>query len=169
IEAALRQGHIAPGLHRHFTLEDFCFFPEEKGKLIKESVLKACEPNRINQLYGSDINPEAIELATRHLRQAGLTGHISFSVLPLQEIKLQSEKGVFICNPPYGERLGDKQSCHILYNDLHQMQKRHPGWSLCAVSSDPEFEKAYGRRADKKRRLYNGRLECQLYIFSAQY
>ena len=167
IEAAFRQGHIAPGLHRHFAMEKFKFFPEKEGENLKKSILNACEPERINRICGSDINPEAIDLANRHLHQANLDDRISFSVLALQQINLQSEKGVFLCNPPYGERLGDRQSCHALYHDLGLMQKRHPSWSLCAISSDPEFEKYFGRKAEKKRRLYNGRLECQLYTFSA--
>ena len=111
------------------------------------------------------MDPSAIELARRHLRQADLEGRISFETLPLQEVNLEQEHGVFLCNPPYGERLSDAESCRKLYHDLRLLQDRHPTWTLCAIASDPGFERAYGRRADKKRRLYNGRLECQLYTF----
>ncbi|MCR4876082.1 MAG: class I SAM-dependent RNA methyltransferase [Clostridiales bacterium] len=165
IEAALRQGHIAPGLRHAFAMEEFCFFPSAEAAALKKEAASACCPERIQEIGGSDLDPEAIDLSNRHLRQAGLENRISFDVLPLQEVQLKTERGVFLCNPPYGERLGDQESCRRLYRDLHRLQERHPTWSLCAISSDPGFEKAYGRRADKTRRLYNGRLECQFYTF----
>ena len=165
IEAALRQGHLAPGLHRTFAMESFVFFPAREAAEIKARILAECDPNRIRLLSGSDLDPEAVELAKRHLRQAGLDNRIDFHVQPLQDVRLDAEGGVFLCNPPYGERLDDTEKCRKLYRDLRALQDRHPTWALCAISSDPGFEKAYGRRADKKRRLYNGRLECQFYTF----
>ena len=164
-EAALRMGHLAPGGLRSFAMEQFAFFPREEGRRLREQVLAEGEPDRIRGIAGSDVDPEAIELARRHLRQAGLEGRVDLTVMPLQEVTLEEEGGVFLCNPPYGERLGDQESCRKLYRDLARLRDRHPTWALCAISSDPSFEKACGRRADKKRRLYNGRLECQLYTF----
>lgn len=67
--------------------------------------------------------------------------------------------------PPYGERLEDRKTCEGIYRELGRMMRRHPGWSLCAITSDPTFERSFGRRADKKRRLYNGRLECEFMTF----
>ena len=84
---------------------------------------------------------------------------------PLETLQLPDEQGVFLCNPPYGERLSDRKTCEKLYREMHRLKDRHPGWRLCAISSDPAFERAYGKRADKKRRLYNGRLECEFLIF----
>ena len=106
-----------------------------------------------------------LELAKRHTRQAGLEGWLDWECTPLQELHRPEEHGVFLCNPPYGERISDKKSCEQLYHDLRLLKQRHPGWSLCAISSDPMFERAYGKRADKKRRLYNGRLECEFLIY----
>ncbi|MBQ9212107.1 MAG: class I SAM-dependent RNA methyltransferase [Clostridia bacterium] len=165
VEAALRQGHMAPGLNRSFAMEAFRFFPAQAAEEIRAQLRSECEPDRISHIAGSDIDPEAIGLAQRHVSQAGLSGRISLQVLPLQDLTLAEERGVFLCNPPYGERLGDAENCHQLYHDLRLLQDRHPTWSLCAISSDPAFEKAFGRRADKKRRLYNGRLECQFYTY----
>ena len=85
--------------------------------------------------------------------------------MPLQDLSVSAEGGVFICNPPYGERLGDQKECRELYRDLHMLKKRHPTWRLCAISSDPAFERSFGKKADIKRRLYNGRLECVFYIY----
>ncbi len=165
IEAALRQGHIAPGLHRTFAMESFSFFPREEAARLKKEAESACQPDRIRLIAGSDIDPEAVSLAERHLRQAGLQGQMAFRTQPLQQVFLDEEHGVFLCNPPYGERLGDTARCRALYHDLGLLHQRHPTWALCAISSDPGFEKAFGRRADRKRRLYNGRLECQFHTY----
>jgi len=61
--------------------------------------------------------------------------------------------------------MSDRESCRKLYRDLHNLLDRHPGWSLCAITSDPAFERSFGKRASAKRRLYNGRLECTFYIY----
>ena len=166
IEAALRQGHIAPGLNRTFAMDHFQPFPAAVKKRILEKTRSECIPERISQIAGSDIDAEPLELAGRHEKQAGLNHRIIWTQMPLQEVVRPEPAGVFLCNPPYGERLmKDKKACQELVRDLGRLQARHPGWSLCAISSDPGFEKAYGRHADKKRRLYNGRLECQFFTF----
>ena len=167
IEAALRQGHIAPGRNRSFSMEQFVFFPKADGERIREKLRADCQYERIHSIAGSDIDPEAVTLALRHQNQAFRDSLIDFSVKPLQEVALTEEHGVFLCNPPYGERLSDTEHCRKLYQELRRLQDRHPTWALCAISSDPGFEKAFGRRADKRRRLYNGRLECQFYTYSA--
>lgn len=165
IEASLRASHKAPGSNREFALEHFVFFPKEQAKKLLKQVQDEFEPERIKLIRGSDIDPSAIDLSRKHIRQAGLEGYTTVDVIPLQELQLSEEKGVFLCNPPYGERLGDRESCRKLYADLHLLQLRHPGWSLCAITSDPGFERAFGRKADRKRRFYNGTLECEFYTF----
>ncbi len=165
IEAALRMGHIAPGCRRSFSMEGFSFFPSAQAEAIRVKTLDECEPERVVKISGSDIDADAIRLAEKHLVQSHLADRISLHVLPLQEVLLPETNGVFLCNPPYGERLGDIAECRELYRDLRRLQERHPTWCLCAITSDPGFEKAFGRRADKRRKLFNGRLECQFYTF----
>ncbi len=165
IEAALRQGHLAPGRNRSFAMEQFSFFRRAEGKRLRQMAINEACPERISGIAGSDIDKNALELALRHVRQAGIPGRIHLQVQPLQEVRLEETGGVFLCNPPYGERLSDRNQARGLYRDLGALQKRHPTWSLCAISSDPGFERAFGRKADRSRRLYNGRLECQYYIF----
>ena len=165
IEAAFREGHRAPGMLRAFACEQYPFFPLAEAKKIRDQVQAEYEPERISGISGSDIDPEALELASRHVRQAGLEGMIELSCQPLETLQLSDPQGVFLCNPPYGERLSDRKTCEKLYGELRRLKARHPGWSLCAISSDPAFERAYGKRADKKRRLYNGRLECEFLIY----
>ena len=165
IEAAFRQGHRAPGLTRHFAMERFGFYPAEACEDIRRTCQEDCQLDRIRGISGSDIDPGALDLASRHVKQAGLSGKIELTNVPLQQLQLTGEPGVFLCNPPYGERLSDRNTCQKLYREMHKLLDRHPGWSLCAISSDPMFERAFGKKADKKRRLYNGRLECEFLIF----
>lgn len=165
IEAAFRQGHRAPGLTRRFACEDFSCFSREEAEAIRKQARTDYEPERIGGISGTDIDPAALELAGRHVRQAGLEGRINLGCQRLETLQLPEERGVFLCNPPYGERLSDRKSCEKLYREMGLLWRRHPGWSLCAISSDPMFERAFGRRADKKRRLYNGRLECEFLIY----
>ena len=167
IEAAWRAGHRAPGLTRSFAMEAFSFADKAALDAIRERTTGEYEPERISGIGGSDKDPEALELARRHLRQAGLEARVTLAEQPLETLQLQAERGVFLCNPPYGERMSDQEACRRLYRELRLLKARHPGWALCAISSDPAFEKAYGRRADKKRRFYNGRLECEFYIYQA--
>lgn len=166
IEAAYRAAHRAPGLTREFACDAYPMFSRVDRDAIRRAQEQETDYDRIGQISGSDLDSDALSLAKRHVQQACLGGRILLMQQPLQELRLEGEPGVFICNPPYGERLSDRKSCEKLYGELRQMQLRHPGWSLCAISSDPMFERAYGKRAAKKRRLYNGRLECEFMIFS---
>lgn len=165
IEAALKASGIAPGLRRHFAMESFSPFRTVPFDTLRQDAAHESVADLHLSVSGSDIDPEAVKLAIRHIRQAQLEGQVHIEVRPLQQVFLQSGRGVFICNPPYGERLSDQKTCRLLYHDLRLLKERHPGWSMCVISSDPSFERSYGRRADKKRRLYNGRLECTYYIF----
>lgn len=164
-EAALMASGFLPGLKRSFAMERFSFCRDINIKMIRNEGLEKAADFPVGVIGGSDIDPTAVELAHRHLRQAGFDHRVTLSVIPLQKVELSQKSGVFICNPPYGERIGNQSSARSLYSDMHTLQARHPGWSLCTISSDPGFEKAFGRKAHKKRRLYNGRLECTYYIY----
>ena len=165
IEAALREMHIAPGLYRPFSMENFSFCKNVSFDVIRVTEKEAVISDHIPDICGSDIDPAAVDLADRHIIQAGLRNKISVRVQALQDVTVERKNGVFICNPPYGERISDKKTCHILYHELNKLKMRHPSWSLCAISSDPEFERYFGKKADKIKRLYNGRLECNYYIY----
>lgn len=166
IEAAFMASGRAPGINRHFAMEYLRFSDMRVMSDIRKNIASETRPGFVKDISGSDVDPSALELARRHVRQAGLGEKgIPLTCIPLQQLHLKAEGGVFLCNPPYGERLSDQNSCRILYRDLHALKDRHASWSLCAISSDPAFERSFGKRADRKRRLYNGRLECVLYCF----
>ena len=167
VEAAFIATNRAPGLTRKFAMEAWPCVPiESLNEIRREARLKYEEGSkRPVHIAGSDIDPEAIELARRHLKQAGLAGRIELSVCDMRDLNLSGEPGVFIANPPYGERLDNLRAAHAVARQLGALQKRHPGWKLCAFSADMGFEREYGRRATRRRRYYNGRIECEYRIF----
>ena len=167
IEAAFIAMNRAPGLTRRFAMEAWPCVPiEALNDIRREARLKYEEgAKRPIHIAGSDIDPEAIELARRHLKQAGLAGRIELEVRDMRDVNLSGEQGVFIANPPYGERLDNLRAAHAVAKQLGALQKRHPGWKLCAFSADMGFEREYGRRATRRRRYYNGRIECEYRIF----
>ena len=157
---------LHPGISRSFAMESYKCFRHLDFSALRAQLSENVDAERVRDISGSDIDADALELARRHFRQAGLDPSvIPLEQIPLQELTLEKENGVFLCNPPYGERLGDQKHCRILYHDLYLLKQRHPSWRLCAISSDPAFERSFGKRADRKRRLYNGRLECVFYIY----
>ena len=169
IEAAFIATSRAPGLTRRFAMEAWPVVNHDYEKIEeirREARLKFEEGlKRPINISGSDINPEAIELARRHVKQAGLEGRIRLSVRDLRDVTIADEPGVFIANPPYGERLDNSRAAHAIAKQLGILQSRHPGWTLCAFSADMGFEREYGRRATRRRRYYNGRIECEYHIF----
>lgn len=167
IEAAFIALSRAPGLTRAFDCERWHFMPAEEMRLLRAEAAEKFEQGKQRPLHimGSDIDPDALELARRHIAQAGLSGRIVLEKKDLRDVTPRGENGVVLCNPPYGERLGDKRAAAAVERQLSLLQERTPGWSLCAISADLGFERNFGRRADKKRRLYNGRLECEFMTF----
>ena len=165
IEAAMIKSNRAPGLNRDFACDQWPLFPAGERADLREKAKAAYDPGRIEGISGSDIDPAALELSRKHIAQAGMEGCISVFAKDLRTLKLQESNGVFLANPPYGERLGDKKSAESLYGQMYGLLNRHAGWRMGVLSSHPGFERHFGRRAQKKRRLYNGRLECEFLIY----
>lgn len=167
VEAAFIALGRAPGLTRAFAMENWPCAPHEAMAEIRAEAKRKYEEGyrREIRIAGSDIDPEAIELARRHVRQAGLSGRIQLEAKDLRDVTLSGEAGVFVCNPPYGERLDNARAAHAVARQLGKLQERNPEWTLCAFSADMGFEREYGRRATRRRRYYNGRIECEYHIF----
>ena len=168
IEGAFIAADRAPGLTRSFACDNWPLFPERARTALRAQARERYEKGfeRPMRVMGSDIDAGALELCRRHLRQAGLSGRVTVEQKDLRDVTLALPQGVFIANPPYGERLGDRRSAAAVECGLGQLYLRHPGWSLSAISSDPAFERNAGLRADRRRRFYNGRLECELLSFA---
>ncbi len=163
IEAAFIALNRAPGLTRSFDCESWGFMPHEEMRRLRGDAAERFESAKARpvRIAGSDISGEALDLARRHVAQAGLSGRIALEKRDLRDVTRGEGDGVFLCNPPYGERLGDRKAAAAVERQLYLLKERCPGWSLCAISADMSFERNAGRRADKKRRFYNGRLECE--------
>ena len=117
------------------------------------------------RIFASDIDPSAVALARENARKAGVLKYIDFSVCDAAKAPLFNEKGVIVCNPPYGERLMDRTSCESLYRRMGRHFDSFPNAGKYILTSHESFETCYGRNADKKRKLYNGMLKCYLYQY----
>ncbi len=168
IEAAMQAANRAPGLTRTFACEAWQLMPAGTADALRADAQKACDLTHIEGISGSDLSDEALALAQKHVHQAGLDGRIALTRCDVANLSVDGHRGVFLTNPPYGERLGDQKTVEALYRQLRQLTNRHPGWSLGVLTANPSFERCYGQRADKKRRFYNGRLECEWMTFIAK-
>ncbi len=164
IEAALAALNRAPGLGRSFLAEDWCWLDKGLWKREREAA-KAREYSGEYAIFASDIDPRAVAMARENARRAGVEEHIEFSVADARRFARPTEGGVICANPPYGERLLEKREAGELYRDFGKALRAVPGWKAYILSSHESFENCWGKKADKRRRLYNGMIPCQLYMY----
>ena len=164
IEAAMRAKNIAPGLTRNFASEAWPAVPRLCWKEARAAAYAAIRTDIEPEIYGSDINPEAIDLARANAELAGVDDCIRFEVLPANEITLPADKGVAIINPPYGERLGQIKEVEQLYRDLGK-KFNLTNWSVYVITPDEFFETAYNKKARAKRKLFNGMIKTDYYQY----
>lgn len=165
IESAYIQANRAPGLTRSFACERWKDFPVHAMKDIRDKAESMVDLSHIGEIGGSDIDPEALSLCKRHIKQAGLVGKITVFEKDLRDLEAPYAHPCFIVNPPYGERLSDRKQCEKLYKGLRLLRERHDGSRMCVITAHHGFERCYGQHATQKRRLYNGRLECEYCIY----
>ena len=167
IEAAMIARNIAPGIHRTFASEEWERIGKALWKQARKEAYQAIDYDAMPQIYGSDIDPAAIALAKENAEKAGVDDCITFETKPCQEIILPGKYGVLITNPPYGERIMEKKEAETLYAAFGQAVRGLPsGWRVSILSSHTEFERTFGRTADKKRKLYNGMIKCDLFQYN---
>lgn len=165
IEGAMMALNMAPGLHRTFSAEQF---PQISKEVWAEERTRARDLINFDcpfEAYGSDIDAESIETAKENARRAEVDGRIHFEVADIKDFKPQSERGTVICNPPYGERLLDVKQAEELYHTMGNVFPKEHGWSYGIISPSEDFERDFGRKADKRRKLYNGMIKCQFYMY----
>lgn len=165
IEAALIGQNIAPGLHREFAAQKWPNMPESLWKQTREEAQSLLLKERKLRIIGNDIDDKALSLARYHACQAGVEEQIHFQRQPVAELHSRYKYGFVICNPPYGERIGEHREVEDLYKQMRQVMKPLDTWSFYVLTSHPEFERFFGRKADKKRKLYNGRIQCNYYQY----
>ena len=164
IEAALAALNRAPGLYRSFAAEDWAFFNPDLWQQARAASI-AAEYSGEYRIFASDIDPRAIQIARDNAVRAGVDHLIEFSVADECNFSRQTERGVIVTNPPYGERLLDRKQAEELYQGFGAAVSGLENWSLYVLSSHTEFERCFGRTADKKRKLYNGMIKCDLFMY----
>ena len=164
IEAALAAKNRAPGLGRRFLAEDWAWLPGELWRREREDA-RSREYSGEYHIFASDVDPKAVAKARENARRAGVEDVISFSVADARRFDRQTEDGVICTNPPYGERLLEKQEAGELIRSFGKAVRACPGWRTYVLSSHESFENCWGKRADKRRRLYNGMILCQLFMY----
>ena len=165
IEAALIAKNRAPGLNRHFAAEEYPWVPKEIWTQVKEEA-KSKEFSGKYRILGSDNDPACVSLAFANARKAGVSDCVDFKDGDATKLSLPSDEGILICNPPYGERMLEQHSAQRLYAALGRHLKFADGRKKFVITSEPEFEHYFGRRADKKRKFYNGKIKCDYYMFT---
>jgi len=165
IEAALIAKNRAPGLNRHFAAEEFPFIPREVWQQAKTEA-KDKEFNGKYQILGSDSDPQCVSLSFANARKAGVSDIVTFRDGDATKMDLPAQEGILICNPPYGERMMEQHSAQRLYASLGRHLKFANNWKKFVITSEPEFEHYFGKRADKKRKFYNGKIKCDYYMFT---
>lgn len=165
IEGAMLAAGMAPGLNRDFSAERWQVIAREVWKEERERAKQSVGFLDDFECFGSDIDPEAIKIAKINAQRAGVADKIHFSVCDIKDFNPTSDRGTVICNPPYGERLLDIGQCEVLYKEMGRVFERRKGWSYSIISPDEEFETAFGKKADKRRKLYNGMIKCQLFMY----
>lgn len=166
IEAAMIAKNIAPGLSRSFASEEWDAVPKNIWKEERARSYKEIRSDLDLKIYGSDIDPAAIKIAKENAEEAGVGDLIRFSVADVSALKTKALSGVMISNPPYGERIGDREAIDHIYDSWKKFFGENPTWSLFALTSDKTIEeKVFGKPADRRRKLYNGRMEVCYYQF----
>lgn len=165
IEAAMIGKNIAPGLQRKFVSQNWDRVPETLWKKSKVEAMKAMDVDRDFRILGSDIDPKALRQARQNAEKAGVDDCLYFQKLPVQEFKSRKKYGVIITNPPYGERIGEKKEVEELYRDMGRVFKELDLWSYFVITSHKDFQRYFGKKADKNRKLYNGRILTYLYQY----
>ncbi|MGN0468379.1 MAG: class I SAM-dependent RNA methyltransferase [Acutalibacteraceae bacterium] len=165
IEGAMLANNIAPGLNRHFSAERWDKI-EQSVWIEERERAKSLELTESRfTAYGSDIDEETLEIAKANAQRAGVDKFITFEKCDIKNFKPKTDRGTLICNPPYGERLLDLKEAERLYKIMGEKFIRQHGWSYYIISPSEDFEEFYGQKADKRRKLYNGMIKCQLFMY----
>ena len=163
IEAAMIAARIAPGLKRAFAFDGWTDYTQT-ALAEREQALAARRESGFAHILAYDIDPSMVSMAHRHARRAEVHGMISFEKQDIVDFEPPMDRGVIVVNPPYGQRL-EREQGFVVDKALARIRRQKPGFGLYILNGDPTFESVFGQRADKRRKLYNGNTQCQLYMY----
>ena len=164
IEAGMIEKNIAPGLMRDFDFVKFKFFDEDIFKEEKKKCYSEINYDEKLEILASDVSHKAIQIAKANAEILGLDEDISFFQKDIRDLDLPDDYGVIITNPPYGERIG-KEDVDELNKELGELARSLKTWSYYIITANENFEKNFGKKADRNRKLYNGRLKTYYYQY----
>lgn len=167
IEAAYKAKNIAPGIYRRFAAEKWDCISSKIWKDGREEAINKVRKDVEFVAFGRDISQESLEIAEANARRTGIAGLIRLEKRDVKDFVLPSEKSLVVTNPPYGERLMSGEDLQQLYSTMGKVFQPSQKTAYYIISSAEDFEQSFGRKADKKRKLYNGMLKCNLYQYFA--
>lgn len=165
IEAALIGRNIAPGLIRDFDIESMDWFDKKLSDKVRDAAEAQADYDRTLDIEGFDIDENMVDIARENAKHAGLGQDITFKQLAAKDWTTDKLNGVLVTNPPYGERLGELEAARELCEQMGSVYRNLPSWSKYILTSDLEFEKSYGEKATKRRKLYNGALRVDYFQY----
>ena len=165
IEAALIGRNIAPGSGRTFAAEDWPAVAADRWRQARDEALELALPEFSERLVGTDTDERVLSAARRNAEQAGVSDQVHFQQKSFSELSSQRNHGCVITNPPYGKRIGEQRELESLYHSIPEVLRKLPTWSHFILTAYPDFEGVIERQADRRRKLYNGRIECTYYQF----
>jgi len=163
IEAALKAKGIAPGMMRKFDFLDYEKFDLDLWDEVRAEAADRIDYDCKTPVFASDIDENQLKLCKEHAKRAGVDDIIRISLADMRDFVSPLKRGVIISNPPYGERLSDRSGIEKLYKDLGRVAENNPDWCFYTLTDVTDFENLFGRTADKKRKIYNGRIQCFYY------
>lgn len=165
IEAAMIGLHMAPGSRRQFACEDWPWFDPQVFEDARDEAAESIQLDVPVEVFASDIDPEAVSMSKYHAKRAGVSDCVECKTVDVQAWSPSGSYGCLVSNPPYGDRMGELREVEALYRGLGRVAKSAPSWSTFIITSHRQLERLYGRAADKKRKLYNGRIQTTFYQF----
>lgn len=164
IEAGLIAKNIAPGLYRKFAAEQYAQIPKAMWSDAREEAQEEIRDSKL-RIVASDIDPFAVELTRENCKKARISDLVTVEEKAVKDFACGEAGGTIVCNPPYGERLLEKDDCEQITQQMGEVYRRLDNWSLFALTPLEQFEYFFGGKASKKRKLYNGMIKCNLYQY----
>lgn len=180
IEATLYAFNVAPGFGRRFALENLPIYNKESADRIRQEEAEKIRTDVEVRITGSDIDEKAVErakknaeyacvMAGRALKSIGISTHIQrpdFIQADFKDLSAPYDEGLILCNPPYGERLGNEEEAAELYQQMDSLWQEFPNWDLGIITSNPDFQKNFNHQANSIKKIKAGNLDTSFYIYN---